>query len=448
MPERRLYRGWLAVFTLLLAVASACAPTSTGAVESGSITLVTGRDPSYSGVYQQLINKWNQQHPATPARIVELPSNSDLERSQMLAAEQSGSTAYDVLNLDVIRTPEFAADGAIQPLNGSILTEDGPNDFLPSSLRSVSYQGQLWGVPFIADAGLLYYRKDLLVGVGDPVPSTWQQMLDTADRVKQKYGGQKPPEAAYVSQLKPYEGLTVNAMEAALSNDEDLTTLPTASKGLENLADYLRQQKVLPSSRGYDEQASLQAFKDGRAVFMRNWPFAYNVLAAEMPTGTSIGVTLLPGGDEKHRGRSVLGGQNLAVAGHTKKPRLARNLIAFLTSGRSEQCLLELGGLAATRRGPYEGSQRCELLPESTPSAGGSETGTVMHSLYKDADARGVLREALEKAQLRPVTPYYPAVTRVIQNTVDEMLQAADSASARRSAEQLPARIGRALDGK
>jgi multiple sugar transport system substrate-binding protein len=406
----------------------------------GTITLVTGVDLSQGGIRGQLIARWNQQHPDHPVRIVELPSSADLQRSQMLAAERSGNTSYDVLNLDVTATAEFAEDRAIQPLPADMVPD---GDFFAGSRKSVSWHGRMWAVPFNADAGLLYYRKDWLDAIGLGPPSTWDDLKDDYRSLQAAH-----PElrAAYVTQLQEYEGLTVNALEAAqASGENDLGA--RSSNGLKRLADDVHDGTILHDSLSDDESASVQAFLHGQVVFMRNWPFAFDVLAGAM-SPAQFAVTALPSRTgPANADRPVLGGQNLAVAAHSRNTHWAQELITFLTSVDSERCLLERGGFAAARPAVYDGGGTCPLAATGPGAAGPSaESGGT--SLFADKIALGTLRTALTQARARPVTPYYPEVSHQIQHTVSAMLNTQDTPSVDRAAAALPGALRRARKGK
>ncbi|MFD1049835.1 extracellular solute-binding protein, partial [Kibdelosporangium lantanae] len=269
-------------------------------------------DLSHGKIRQALIDDWNQKHPDTPVKVVKLPSSADLQHAQMLAAEQAGDTTYDVLNLDLTWTAEFADNNAIVPLDNEML---GDGDFVAKALESARYRDRLWAVPFNTDVGLLYYRKDIVGSKGLPLPTKWGDLVDAKQSVQ-------PPMRVFTTQLKRYEGLTVNVVEASASQNEDLS----GSGGLLALAAGLRDGTILPESTTYDEAGALEAFRGDNAMFMRNWPYAYDVMASDMlDFPKKVGVTRLPW-------PAVLGGQNLAVARNSTKPRLARELIEFLTS--------------------------------------------------------------------------------------------------------------------
>jgi multiple sugar transport system substrate-binding protein len=370
------------------------------ALETGDLVILSGKDESANGQRQALIDQWNALHPQNKARIEELPGSSDSQHSEMVARAQSGRPGVDIYNLDVTWTAEFADAGYIQPLDESTVDIDG---FLASPLATCRYEGDLWGLPFNTDAGLLYYRTDL---VKHP-PASWAQLTAVAE--EQLGRRDKPPQlvAGYTGQLSDYEGLTVNALEAIWSADGDVVDSggdvvvdsPDAKRGLSRLTPS-NPQLVLAESRQYDEAASAQAFRDGKVVFMRNWPVAYRSLeASSRDDGGAgrafpFGVTTLPG-------PSVLGGQNLAVAAGTDKPRAAQALSEFLTSPRSQQILFERGGFAATREIVYRDEE---------------VTQKYRYAL--------TLLSAIRQARPRPVTPYYAGFSEEFRGVIRQAMDA------------------------
>lgn len=417
------------------------------------IRLAAGADLSSSGVRGRLVAQWNTRCPRRPARLIELPANADLQRSQMAAAEQAEDATYDVLALDVTWTAEFAAGGLILPLSEKrekdLLDE---KDFLEAPLKTVTIDGKVWGVPFNTDAGLLYYRKDILEAVGArPIPPNTREELAKAIGAiaASDYAARhKEYQAGYITQLKSYEGLTVNAMEAIWSREEDrvdddgkVVHDPVgAAEGLKNLVTEYRD--LMPASAlTADETTSQQAFASGAVAFMRNWPYAYDVLAKKLVPGVDFDVTTLPGSisvlggsqDATYKpGVSVLGGQNLAVSARSTQADAAYALITFLTSKVSERCLIE-GGFAATRESAYEPgptAPRCtapqagSTAPATTPPGPDAEQAGPMAPAGKLPGYAGKLREALESARPRPVTPYYAAFTGLVQSKVGALLSA------------------------
>ncbi|MFD4638586.1 extracellular solute-binding protein [Lentzea sp. NPDC058436] len=350
--------------------------------EKGKLVVLSGRDQSDGGQRRALINQWNAEHPEQPAEIVELPDEADGQRSEMVARAREATGGVDVFNLDVTWTAEFAQAGHLRPLS----TVD-TSGFLRRPLESCRYQGVLWALPFNTDAGLLFYRKDLVKEDPlelDDITTTSTRALRAAQDTRLAAG--------YAGQLADYEGLTVNALELIWAEKGDVVDESNkvvidserTRRALRWLADGLKGDKpvVLPDSRAQTEPLTTQAFRDGKIAFMRNWPVAHRTLQGNQDESAGrpridFGVTQLPG-------PSVLGGQNLAISAKSAKPRAAQALIEFLTGPRSQQLLFERGGLAATRGIVYQDSRVATEHPYSS-----------------------TLLDAIEDARLRPVTPYY-----------------------------------------
>ncbi|MFC7644663.1 extracellular solute-binding protein [Streptosporangium lutulentum] len=168
---------------LLLAVLVPVGCTGVGAQETerfggtGPFTLVTGRDTT--AYLQPLLDRWNQTHPGERVTLLELPEAADEQRAQMVANLQAKSDRYDVLGLDVVWTAEFADAGWILPLERGMFQLDR---FLPPVVDTAVYRGKLWAVPYTSNAGLLYYRKDLLAKQGFKPPKTWEELREQAAR--------------------------------------------------------------------------------------------------------------------------------------------------------------------------------------------------------------------------------------------------------------------------
>jgi trehalose/maltose transport system substrate-binding protein len=88
----------------------------------------------------------------------------------------------------------------------------------------------------------------------------------------------------------------------------------------------------------YDEEAARGAFQSGKAVFMRNWPYAWALVnAADSPVKDKVGVAPLPMGDGAsavHAG--TLGGQSLAVSRYSAHAKEAVDLVLYL-AGKDEE---------------------------------------------------------------------------------------------------------------
>ncbi|MBP2579944.1 multiple sugar transport system substrate-binding protein [Streptomyces sp. PvR006] len=377
-------------------------PVEPSAAGRGPLTFVTAGD--LTRYLPPLVDEWNAVHPAEPVTLVELPESADETRAQMLSELRSGSSRFDVLNLDVAWTSEFAAAGLISPLDRDRFALDA---FLRPVVDTATFDGRLYAVPYVTNAGLLYYRKDVLDAAGEKPPRTWAELARQARTLAPRHGLE-----GYAGQFLPYEGLTVNVTEAIQSAGgtvlrDDGTTVAVdsdaARAGLAFLADGLREGWIPAEALRYKEEESRAAFEEGRLLFLRNWPYVYtDANGPGSKVAGRIGAVPLPGLDGL--GTSVLGGSNLAVSARSKHPATAADFLAYLTSEPVQRQVLTRGALPPVRASLYD------------------EPALVAAHPYLP-----ILRESVLAAVPRPKSARYDQVSLVVQAIGQDVLALRDT---------------------
>ncbi|WP_405810010.1 ABC transporter substrate-binding protein [Streptomyces sp. NBC_00210] len=407
-------RGLLVVAVLLAGYAGFSAQPATAPRGRGPMTLVTAGDlTDYLG---PLLSDWNRSRPKEKVTLLELPDSADETRAQMISELRSGSDRFDVLNIDVAWTSEFAAAGWISPLQRDRFPL---KTFLAPVVATATFDGRLYAVPYVTNAGLLYYRKDILQRAGEPPPRTWAALARQARTLAPKYGMD-----GYAGQFLPYEGLTVNATEAVhsaggsiLRDDGARVTVDSAAAraGLDFLAGGVREGWISPKALDYKEEESRLAFQDGRLLFLRNWPYVYSLANAPgSKVAGKFGAVPLPG--PSGPGTSVLGGSNLAVSSHSRHPESAADLIAYLTSERVQRQVLTEGSLPPVRAALYEDPALIRAYPYLP-----------------------TLRQSVLAAEPRPKSPRYDQVSLAVQAVVQDVM------ALRQTPQQAVARLSREL---
>ena len=204
--RRTVVMSLVASAALVLAACSSSGSSSGGgAADSGTtgrgpITYVQGKDNS--NVIRPIIDKWNTAHPDQIVTLKEQTTEADQQHDDLVQHFQAQDSGYDVVSVDVVWTAEFAAKGWLQPLTGD--TAVPTTDMLEPPVKAATYNNTLYAAPTTSDAGLLYYRSDL---VPNP-PKTWDEMMADCPIAQQNGMG------CYAGQFFKYEGLTVNAAEA------------------------------------------------------------------------------------------------------------------------------------------------------------------------------------------------------------------------------------------
>lgn len=275
-------------------------------------------------------------------KVVSTP-NSATERlalyQQLLAG---GSGDIDVFQIDVI-WPGILASHFIDLKPYAKGAEAA--HFQPIVANN-TVDGKLVAMPWYTDAGLLYYRKDLLAKYNQPVPATWQDLTAVAEKIQtaeRAAGNDKM--WGMVFQGKAYEGLTCNALEwidsfggGTIIDGAGKVTVNNAkaAAALSLVAGWVG--KITPEGvLNYAEEEARGVWQSGNAVFMRNWPYAWALgQAADSPIRDKIGVAALPKGGADGKPSGTLGGWQLSVSKYSKQKEAAVDLVMYLT-GEAEQ---------------------------------------------------------------------------------------------------------------
>jgi multiple sugar transport system substrate-binding protein len=394
----------VAVVAAGLLLAAGCSPgdPSGGAPPTdgiGPITFAIGKDNS--GWAQGVITEWNKRYPNQKVTLLRLPEASNDQLAQLVANLQAKSDEYDVIDMDVIWTAEFASNGWIIPLPES---QFPLGEFLKPAVDTAMYQGRLYAVPDYSNADLLYYRKDILAKAGVQPPKTWGQLQRLAETVAPKYGLY-----GYAGTFAPYEGLTVNfaaAVQSAggsiLSPDGTKVTVdsPQALRGLEFLVNGFTQGWIPKVALTYEEESSQAAFEAGKFLFLDNWPDVYAALSVPGPGNKvygKVGVAPLPGPDGT--GSSSLGGANLAISAFSQHQQTALNFIKYITREASQRQMLVQGSFPPVWTQLYTDK-----------------------SLWRTYPYLPVLEQAINSAQPRPAITNYDQASLAISSAVYEAL--------------------------
>jgi multiple sugar transport system substrate-binding protein len=365
----------------------------------GPITFAIGKDNP--GWLQGVITGWNDSHPGQKVTLLLLPQAANDQLAQLVANLQAKSSLYDVIDLDVIWTAEFASNGWIIPLPQS---QFPLGDFLKPAVDTAMYQGRLYAVPDYSNADLLYYRKDILAKAGLQPPRTWAQLRQLAETVAPRYGLY-----GYAGTFAPYEGLTVNfaaAVQSAggsiLSPEGTKVTVNSAKAlaGLEFLVNGFRQGWIPKVALTYEEESSQDAFAAGKFLFLDNWPDVYAALSVPGPQNKvygKFGVTALPG--PAGMGSSSLGGANLAISAYSQHQRTALEFIKFMTDLANERQMLEQGSFPPVWTQLY------------------TDAGLIRSHPYLP-----VLEQAIDSARPRPAITNYDQASLAISSAVYEAL--------------------------
>ena len=254
---------------------------------------------------------------------------------------EAQSSEVDVYQIDVIWPGDLAEN--LVDLSQYEGVQELVDQMFPAIVENNTVDGELVGIPLFTDAGLLYYRTDLLEKYGyDAPPATWAELEEMAQTIQEGERAEGNPDfSGYVWQGNAYEGLTCDAIEwvssfggGSIISPEGVITInnENAVEAIETGASWVGT--ISPEAvTGYQEEDARNAFQAGNAAFMRNWPYAYSLGQAEdSAIAGEFGVSVLPAGSEGGESAACLGGWQLAVSEYADNKAVAADYAQYLSS--------------------------------------------------------------------------------------------------------------------
>ncbi|WP_286149341.1 sugar ABC transporter substrate-binding protein [Mycobacterium sp. IS-1496] len=174
--------GGLAAAGLVLT--SGCAGAGTLGATDQTVTIAMVSNSQMTDA-RELSSKFEEANPDIKLRFVTLSENQ--ARAKITASTAMGGGEFDVVMISNYETPQWAENGWLVNLSEYARKTPGydENDFFPSLRESLSYDGDMYAVPFYGESSFLMYRKDLLeqAGITMPRTPTWQQVADAAAKL-------------------------------------------------------------------------------------------------------------------------------------------------------------------------------------------------------------------------------------------------------------------------
>lgn len=349
-------------------LAATAALAFTASASAAEISISCGAVGAELELCKSGVEAWSKKTGHT-VKVVSTPNetNERLALYQQILA--SGASDIDVLQIDVIWPGILGTHFVdLKPF-----TKGAEAEHFKAIVDNNTVGGKLLAMPWFTDAGVLYYRKDLLEKHGVAVPRTWQELSAAAAKVQdaeRKAGNDKF--WGFVFQGKAYEGLTCNAVEwidsfgggAIVDGAGDITiNNPKAAEALTWVASTVG--KIAPEGvLNYAEEDARGVFQSGNAAFMRNWPYAWSLgNSADSPVKGKIGVVALPKGGEGGKNTGTLGGWQLAVSKYSKNAAVAADLVLYLTSKEEQKRRAIAGAYNPTIASLYEDKDVLTAVP-------------------------------------------------------------------------------------
>lgn len=386
----------------------ACSGFGGASSTSSSSNLIFSHGPEESGALKQLLDQFNKSH---DFEVVWQTASADTGAYfDKLKTQLEAGSGPDVISGDVIWPAQFGFNGWVLDLS-DMFDESMASGFLNGPIEAVTYQGKRYAVPWFTDAGMMYYRKDLLqkAGVSKP-PTTYDELMSVAKQVEKATG----TKFGDVFQGDNYEGGVCNAAEFIWGaggdildpNDPTKVVIDSSSAQTGLTAERsLVTGGVTPTAVvSYEEQQAHTAFLNGDSVFMRNWPYVVGLAADPSMSKikpSQLGVTALPtsGGDT---GYSCLGGWNLFINAQidpSKKDK-AWEFIKFMAGPQAAKVRAVKGGFLSPLKATYEDQE-----------------------VVSKVQTIALAKQLADQIKPRPVSPFYSDISLKMQAAFNDNLK-------------------------
>jgi multiple sugar transport system substrate-binding protein len=144
----------------------------------------------YTETIRKVIDEFTQK---TGIEIIIDEYAQDEFMNKRLVDLSSGAGTFDIVMMDSIAT-QAAQAGWIENLDPwfekSYLVDKEAymlDDLSPSFLKAFTVDGSLYAIPVSGEKQVLFYRKDIFKDMGLKVPTTFDELYDTAKTLKQHY---------------------------------------------------------------------------------------------------------------------------------------------------------------------------------------------------------------------------------------------------------------------
>jgi multiple sugar transport system substrate-binding protein len=335
-----------------------------------------------------------------------LPNDASGQREQLVRRLAADDSSIDLMSLDPVFMPEFAAAEFLRPFTDDEATEL-TDDVLDGPLEGAQWDDQLYVAPFYANTQLLWYRKSVAEAAGiDPARDdiTWDQMIDAAEET----------DSTVAITGSRYEGYTVviNSLVASAGGEilqhadrgrdaEPVLESRAGREAAEVLRRLGRSSAAAPGMSNAIENDARIAFEADNGGFMVNWPFVYQAAKTAVEDGTldqsvvdDIAWARVPGVNDGEPGAPPLGGINIGISAFTKHPDLAVDAVTCLTTTDSQTEYMLAEGNPGSRSAVFDDPEIREQFPMAS-----------------------LIRDSIDDATPRPLTPFYTDVSGAIQRT-------------------------------
>ncbi|WP_327342469.1 extracellular solute-binding protein [Streptomyces europaeiscabiei] len=303
------------------------APAEIGSGKAKGKVVMWSMGDQADTVLEDLAKKFEQENPDADVKITAVPWGSAHEK---LTTAIAGGNTPDMSVIGTTWMAELAAMKGFQATPASFKA----SSFYPGQWDTTKYKDTPYGVPFIADTQVVYYRTDLTAkaGIEGAPAGDWDGYLKDLKAVQDSAGKQNP-DLTHASGLAMGFNSWIFWLPLVWQQGGDIYDAetgkftfdsPAVAKALEHYAS-IPEQGLAPT----DKTDSMQAFQEGRIAVYQDGPSVGGNLRKDAPALDGKWKTMpMPSAKQP---AAFAGGSDLAVFKDADNPDAAWKFVEFLT---------------------------------------------------------------------------------------------------------------------
>ena len=329
------------------------APIVGGTGEGGELRLWLNGGDTPDDFVKFAIGEFNKEHPDVRVTFERQQWTGIVEK---LTTALSSSDSPDIIELGNTQAQAFEAAGALEDLTAQKAALGG-DDLLQSLVEAGTYDGKFYGVPYYAGARVVLYRKDLFEKSGIAIPTTIDELMAAATKLKAdnastpNFSGMYLPGKNWFAAL-PF--IWVNGGDIAVQDGGSWKGVLDSDQSVQGLTEF---QKFIEQTSGApkdgDDSKDYLAFCNGEVGMMPapGWKPGQIVNKDDgcPDMEPNIGAFAMPGLTAGTTSPAFLGGSNLAVSAKSKNPELANELLKILVSKDYQKQFADQGTIPALK---------------------------------------------------------------------------------------------------
>lgn len=330
----------------LAAIGVACASMSCAPREDANTVdfWAFGREGE---VVASMVPDFEKANPTLHVRVQQIPWTAAHEK---LLTSFVGESTPDIAQLGNTWIPEFAALGALEPLQPLVArsTQLAQGDYAPGIWATNVVHSTLYGVPWYVDTRAMFYRVDLLKRAGfDHPPQSWDEWRQALIRVKAlgeptEYGILLPlDEWAQPVILGLQEGAPL-LRDGGRYGDFENPRFRTAFDFYVSLF----RTGLAPAVANTQISNLYQEFARGRYAFYISGPWNIGEFKRRIPAAqqSDWNTAPLPGPTGAASGVSMAGGSSFVIFKASRRKAAAWRFIEYLSQPAQQARFYELTG--------------------------------------------------------------------------------------------------------